>query len=206
MSAGGLSAVRAVSSDGAALLGLSTESPDDVSFGTESKVPLMQGVQVYSFRDFFGQGTYHYKIRFYNIFDQTVSEFTQPIMGHGAPIGIDPNNLVIGYVRLVELNGRVKKNQEVIVHNAYLGETVDNYTIAGSSLSALTDALGYVEFTLIRGVSFDVSIPGTALMRRIIAPTDTSIKKFDLLSPEYGNNDVFNSHRLEVVYAERRTL
>lgn len=199
---GGMSSIRVVGGEAAPLLGLTV---GDIALGTDPRIPLVAGKTNYAFTDFFGNKKYFYKTRFMNSTTSAKSTLTVPFSARAA-VGIDPKNIVRGYVRLLRRDGQPDAKKEVTIYAPTLGFQVDGATVTGGQELFLTDEQGYIEVRLIRGMDIDVGIGGTSLIRRVKVPTDSAIEKFDLLSPEYGQDDAFAVKRVETPYAERRNF
>jgi len=198
--------LEVIGGDAAPLLGLSTESPDNVSTGRDSRINLIRGTEEYFFTDLRGSKNYYYRTRFRNRNTLAVSEFSLPFDVRHAP-GVSTENLVCGYLDLVRGDGRPLGNQQVKVYNPLIGELVEGKLVTGPQQTKLTDQNGHVEFNLVRGVRYTIAVTGTDLVREIVAPTDTAVKLFPLLGENIGTtDDVFKVQVPTIVYAERRTL
>jgi hypothetical protein len=83
---------------------------------------------------------------------------------------------------------------------------VDGAVMAGTTTTKRTDAYGRVEFRLLRGQKFGVSVPGTSLFRDITVPSDPLQEVFNLFDPSVGGDDIFKVQVPNLISAERRTL
>lgn len=203
--AGAVASLRVVNTDAAATLGLPTQDPDNLQFGQDARIPFQTGVSHYTFRDPFGKTSYFYKTRMYNASTQEASTYSMALSG-AVRTAVDPAQVVIGYVKLMGLDGRSMKDREVLLYNSYTSSQIDDYTIVNEGQRKLSDSDGYVEYALVRGTTVDVVIVGTALSRRVTVPSSPSVTKFNLLDPAYGNDDAFAVQRVDFNYAERRSL
>lgn len=199
---GGIASLRVIGGDAAPLLGLEAGS---VGFGADPRPTLAEGRSVYRVTDYFSKTTYFYKTRFSNTSTGAKSDFSQPFSAK-AYVGVNPSNIVRGFVRLVQRNGKPSAKQEVTIYAPVLGQQVDGATISGGKESFLTDSNGLVEVDLIRGMVIDVGIASTSLMRHVTVPTDPRIERFDMLSPDVGTDDVFTVKRIDQSFAERRNF
>lgn len=199
---GGLASLRVVGGDAAPLLGLPTTEPDSLAFGNDPRIPLIQGTNAYVFKDYYSDPSYFYKTRFSNRALGLKSAFSNAFSANRR-MGVDPSQIAIGFVKLAGLDGRPAAKQEVTVFNTFLAKAAGGFTVLGGPQLFLTDMNGYVEFPLIRGVSFDVGIGGTALTRHVTTPMDPTILKFDVLDPAYGVDDNFSVQRADIPYAIR---
>lgn len=188
--------------DAAARLGLLM---GEIRYGRDPRLNLISGVNRYTFEDLFGNEEFHYRIRFRNSVTGAVSEHSLP-HSVGARVGIDSANLICGKADLIQANGKPLINQEVHLHSEFNGSMVDGRVMVGTDLSKLTDAHGHVEFMLVRGQRFGVSIPGTSLFRTITVPTDTAREVFNLFDPDIADEDIFKVQVPELIVAERRSL
>jgi hypothetical protein len=202
---GGSASLRIVGGDAAGVLGLPTAEPDSLAFGYDPRIVLVPGVSTYSFQDYYSDASYFYKVRFSHSLTGIKSDFSEPISATQVS-GIDPTQIVLGFVRLARHDGRPSANQEVTVYSTFLSQSIQGYNVLGGPQRFSTDATGYVEFPLIRGLTVDVSITGTAYIRRVTAPADFSILRFNVLDPQYGKDDSFAVQRAEIPYAERKTF
>ena len=202
---GALASIRVLSTDAAVLLGLPTQDPDNLAYGLDARIPFQPGVPRYVFKDPFGKTSYSYKTRMYNRTTQEVSGFTAPVTG-AVRTQTDPADIAIGYVQLMGLDGRAVKGREVLLYNSYTSSKIGTFTVVNEGQRKVTDDQGYVSWSLLRGTTVDVVVPGTALVQRVTVPDDPNVTEFDLLDPAYGNNDAFAVQRVDFIYATRRSL
>jgi hypothetical protein len=205
LQAGGLGSLRVVGGDAAALLGLPLSEPDSLKYGQDPRIPLSAGQNVYSFTDYWSQDSYFYKTRFSNSINGAKSAFSDPVAAT-MRLGVDPAKVAIGYVRLLQPDGRPASAQEVMLYNTYNSTRIDGCTIVGGPKKLLTDSNGYVEFPLLRGLVFDVGIGGTSYIRKVTTPLDPTVLKFDCFDPKYGEDDNFSVQQADVPYAQRGIL
>ena len=194
--------VRVLPSDGAAQLNLPVDAP---VFGRAARSNLCEGIERYSFEDLYGSGRYFYKVRFRNASANAVSEFSLP-HSIGSRAGTAPDNLICGVANLLQANGKPLINQMVQLRAAFNGMLVDGAVMVGTTVFKLSDKDGHVEFMLLRGQKFGVSVPGTSLFRDITVPTDPTKQTFNLFDPDIAGEDIFKVQVPEIVVAERRTL
>lgn len=199
---GAANTIEVVDSDGAVLLGL---VPGTVAFGVDGRIDLVEGQTVYEFVDPHGSSTYYYKTRFRNATDNLVSEFSQPFSGK-TNAGLPTGSLVLGFVRLVDERGRPDANRRVLLYSPLQGQRIDGRTVAGGQSYGSTDDTGYLSFYLVRGSRITVAVSGTQIVRDITVPEDPAVTAFDLLSPDYGTDDVFKVQQPDIDFAVRRTL
>lgn len=192
--------------DAAPLLGLPTLSPENIAFGRDAHIGLISKQQQYVFTDLRGSKKFFYRTRFINTTTRAVSEFSTSF-SVGQALGISPSNVVCGYIELVGTDGRPLANQLVQVYAPTQTSLVEGKLVTGPRQALLTDINGHVEFTLVRGVKYTVSVTGTDLVREVVAPTDPAVKIFSLFEKTVGvQDDLFTVDRPALIYAERRTF
>lgn len=180
--------LRVIASDAASFLGLPTTAPDDFAFGTEARISLLAGTNSYKLSDSAGSASYFYKTRFRNRTTNTVSEFSQAYSASDAPT-VEPTNIVTGYLELVGNDGKTLAGIEVSLRSPFVGQLVAGKLVAGQDLMQKTDKNGYVEFTLMRGQTYVLSIAGTNIAKEIVTPTDLAITSFLLVDSNFGTQD-----------------
>jgi hypothetical protein len=205
LQAGGNVALRIVGGDAAPLLGLSNLAPDSLGFGTDPRPVLLQGQRTYTFVDYWSQPGYFYKTRFSNSLSGVKSAFANAVSAN-ASLVVAPSKIAMGYVKLLQNNGRPAATQEVTVYSSYTAALLDGATILGGPEKFLTDASGYAEFPLLRGISVDVGVGGSSVVRRVTVPTDPNVLKFNVFDPAYGQDDSFAVVRADLPYAQRTEL
>lgn len=198
--------LRVISSDAAAFLGLPLAEPDSFVFGREARVLTVPGQSVYTFNDRSGSSSYFYRTRFRNRMNSTVSEFSQPYTAEQI-IGVDPANVVVGYLDLVDSAGRMLTGIEVSLRSPFEGKLIAGRLVAGQDLMKKTDARGHVEFTMMRGQTYVVSIAGTNIAKEIVAPADPAVSSFLLVDDTFGTQqDYFRARIPQIPTAERRSF
>jgi len=202
---GGLASLEILGGDAAPLLNLPLLAPDNLAFGHDPRIPHTLGMVQYSFQDYYSEDAYFYKTRFSNSLTGARSGFSQAF-GAERRVGVTPERLVLGFVKLARSDGRPAERQEVTVFNNFLARSLEGFTIVGAPEVFLTDGNGYVEFPLIRGIQVDIGVGGTSLVRRVNVPLDPTVLSFDVFDPQYGSNDNFSVQRAELPYADRKTL
>jgi hypothetical protein len=203
--AGTGAALRVVGGDAAPALLLPTTEPDSVSFGKDARLALVLGKERYCFRDLQGSDGYFYRMRFFDTATGATSSYGAP-----APVpranGLGCEDVVEGRVRLVALNGRPLCGVQVRVFNRAGLFEKSGALVSGNQLTALTDASGVASFSLVRGMTVEVAIDGTSLVRQITVPEDPAEGVFNLLDPAIGPDDYFRVKHPDIQYAYKRTL
>jgi len=172
-------------SDAAAILILPLASPDNLAFGKDARIPLMQGVGSYTFRDGMGSTTYYYKIRLRN-HSTGATGGDSMAFGSGQSIGVSPANVVCGMLDLVDLSGKPLIGCEVSLNSPFNGTLVEGKALLGWALNGKTDSAGHIQFNLVRGAHYELSIAGANLVKTVIAPMDPAIPSFALLDADFS--------------------
>lgn len=191
--------LEVIGGDLAAITGLTIGVP---SSGTESYVALVRGQQHYPFIDKNGSLTDFYKTRLRNTVQNIVGEFSTAFQ----PTTLPPSSTILAILNLVNIDGRVLQNREVRIQTKTVGDPTSGFLVAGTALSALTDANGHVEFVLVRGLVVQVAVSGTNLVRDVTVPTDPAVTSFNLFDPAYGSDDLFQVDVPNVPYANRTSF
>lgn len=202
---GTLARLRVLGGDAAPLLRLPTTEPESMSRGRDARIPLTPALS-YTYVDWFGSRRYYYKTRFRNRDNGAVSDYSQTFSG-GPEVLVPPTDLVVGELTVLQPSGQPLINQEVRMVLTSLRISSSGVLVTGSDLIGMTDAKGHVEFLLLRGTEFSVSVPGTSIFRKIRVPLNPLNGRFNLLAPEVGlEDDNFKVAVPQIVTAERRTL
>jgi tRNA G46 methylase TrmB len=115
-------------------------------------------------------------------------------------------NLILGFVKLVDIQGRIASDREVAVYSPFISQKIGDRLVTGGEFSTRTDNAGYASFYLLRGTTVDLSVLGTSLLQRVRVPSDLSLTEFDLLDPAYADRDSFAVQKTNQPFAERRNL
>jgi len=199
---GAQAGLRVVASDASVMLGLATEA----CYGLDSDVLLAEGTKAYSFTDPHGKATYYYRTRFADDSGSVVSAFAQPLRAGSRPTALAVDQLIIGYVKLVDVQGRVSPGVDLVVYVPFTAQRVGDRVVSGGVVRCTTDDDGYASVRLLRGALVDVGVAGTNLLQRVQVPTDALIEQFDLLDPAYADRDAFALQKVEQPFAVRRNL
>jgi len=182
-------------------LGLPIAGPDNIAYGADPRIHLVRGTSSYMFVDRNGSPDFHYRWRLRNILDGGVSAFAGPLQPTPA-LGVSRPNRVIGFVKLVGIDGNPDVARRVGIHVEFEGKLIEGYAVTGGDRELITDDTGYAEVELVAGTSIRVAIGGTNLVREIRVPS--GVASFNLLDPNYGTDDVFTVQRDNTNYATRR--
>lgn len=198
--------LRVIANDTASLLGLPLAEPDSLVFGQEARPLLVAGTNSYYFEDRGGSSSYFYRTRLRNRANNTVSEFGQTYNAEET-VGVNPANVVTGYLDLVDNAGRTLVGIEVSLRSPFTGSLIDGKLVAGNDLVQKTNAQGHVEFTLMRGQTYTLSISGTNIAKEIVTPTDPTITSFLLVDDNFSTqDDYFRARVPQIPTMERRSL
>lgn len=198
--------LRVLPSDAAAFLGLPLSEPASLAYGREARISLLAGTSSYSFVDRAGSSGYYYRTRFRNRVNNTASEWSQTYLAKQT-VGVDPSDVVTGYLDLVDSAGHTLTGIEVSLRSPFVGQLVAGKLVAGQDLMKKTDENGHVEFTLMRGQKYTLAISGTNIAKEIQAPIDTSISSFLLVDDAFATqDDYFRARVPQIPTAARRSL
>lgn len=198
--------LRVMPTDTASFLGLPLAEPDSLAYGQEARIGLVAGINSYNFSDRGGSSEYFYRTRLRNTSNNTVSEFGQTFNAEEV-VGVNPTNVVVGYLDLVDNAGRTLVGIEVSLRSPFIGSVVDGKLVAGNDLMQKTDAQGHVEFTLMRGQTYTLSISGTNIAKEIVAPLDQAITSFLLVDDAFATqDDYFRARVPQIPTMERRSF
>jgi hypothetical protein len=203
--AGTAATLEVTGGEAAPLLGLFLDNPENYGRGKDARLLLIGGKEEYTFLDSLGSREYYYKTRFRNSITGVTSEFSIAFSTSTSP-GISASNVITGYVDLVSGDGKPLVNHLVQIFAPTQATLVEGKLITSGQQSSKTNSRGHVEFSMIRGVTYVVSIVGTSIVREIQAPTSSSVKIFSLLEGIGNDEDAFAVQIPNVVYAERRSL
>jgi hypothetical protein len=192
------SLVEILGGDALTVLGLSAGK----SVGRDHNIILLPEVDEYAYDDQSGSTGYFYRSRYVKT-GGGWSAWSDWELAPGATL-IPPPLLIIGKVRLANLDGTALEGARITIANAWNPLLVESTVVAGQSLYLTTDGLGQAEITLIRGSTVDVVLDGTSIVRRITVPTVGT--EFDLLDPALETGDAFGIQVPDLPAAPRTTL
>lgn len=202
---GAAAVLKVIGGDAVPILGLSSVEPTSLAFGQDPRIPLAIGTETYQYTDPHGSSSYWYRTRLRNSTTGLTGEFSSPIPGT-VTTALDPSNLVLGEVRLVDVSGRAMANRRILldVPNQYL--RVSSSTVFGYRFELLTDTSGYASVQLVRGLRLRLTVAGSSMVRDITAPTDSGVGAFDLFDPTYSTGeDIWKVQQPNLDYAVRRS-
>jgi hypothetical protein len=167
------------------ILGFTVGQKDN---GLDANIALMVGVDSYQYDDQNGLPTNYYRSRYYHSFVSVYSSWSDWIQGTTGA-AISGSNLIIGRIKLANLDGSALQNHEITIVNVSKPDKVEGYGILGPALSKCTDAMGVAEFTLVKSTLVDLIVRGTSIVRRLTVPSSGT--SFDLLDDSLTEGDTF---------------
>jgi len=195
---GNAARLQCIGGDAAPIIGLATEYPENLAYGTDARIRLT-GARAYEFRDIWGQEGWFYKTRLYNSSTDAVSEFSHPFQRNKTRLA-SPSQLARGYCRLVDMTGRPVAGRTVLLNCPYVNTIIEGLLLVGGDETLTSDSEGYVSTLLLKGAEIDVAVAGTALARRITVP---DVDSFNLFDASVGSDDAFVVRVPEVQIAAR---
>lgn len=181
------------------ILGFTAGDKDN---GEDPHISLQAGVNDYAYDDKSGEASYWYLTRYYSQSSKTFSSWSEWTQGTVGAV-ISPSNLIVGKIRLAEVDGTAVIGAEVKVVNVFNPLVKDDFLLAGRPKKLITDGSGLAETPLIKGSTVDVVVVGTSIVRRILVP-DTGTE-FDMLDPSLWVDDPFAIQVPDLPAAVRRT-
>ncbi len=178
----------------------------DKGYGRETRIRLGTQQTRYSFLDPYGTPTSFYKYRLVDSVSNTFGPWSDPISATAVP-RLPFEQMILGYIRLVDATGAYVPNRQVIVTNSFTNKSVKpDVVVSGTYADVRTDKNGYAALYLVRGIEVTIAIHGTNMVRNITVPTDPAQQTFNMLGPDLGDQDAFSVAVPEIPYATRRTL
>lgn len=176
----------------------------DADNGEDPRITLQAGVDEYEYDDQSGDPGNYYRTRFYNSSTAAVSSYSDPVLGEVGTI-ISVSYLILAKVDLANMDGTPIDDRRVSFYNVYVpsGLIVDDIGVVGRAIDIFTNQAGHAETMLIKGATMNVSISGTAIMRRITVPTTGT--EFNVLSEIAAADDIFQIQTPDIPAAVRRS-
>ncbi len=179
-------------------LGLDTGTK---SYGLDARLAMSSGTLLYTYYDVAGLSTARYRWRFSNNGASPFSDYSAYVLGSAVPL-ISAGSLSVGSATFVSLDGQPRKTKLVIALDQNPSSVSGMILTSGQPLVIESDALGFIQFTLIRGASVRVAIEGTYFVREFVVPNTAS---FDLITVMAAAPDVFTVQTVPP-FLIRRTL
>jgi hypothetical protein len=170
--------------------------------GKDLNIDLLTGVDSYTYDDQSGEASYWYRTRYYDSISGAFSSWSDWIQGTaGSAIPVD--NLIIGKLKLADIDGMALVGAKVAIVNVFNPLIVEGFFISGRQKEIETNAMGEAEITLIKGSTIDVILSGTSIIRRIVVPSSGTL--FDLMDPNLVQDDPFQIQVPDLPAAPRST-
>lgn len=167
------------------ILGFTVGQKDN---GEDAHPILLPGVDEYVYDDKSGEASYWYRTRYYNSISGVFSSWSDWIQGT-AGAAIPSADLIVGKVKLADIDGSALVGAKVAVVNVFKPLSVDSYFIAGRIREIETNGMGQAEATFIKGSTVDIVLVGTSVIRRIVVPSSGT--EFDIMDPTLVQDDPF---------------
>lgn len=187
--------LEVLDSEAALYLGLSGSAT-----GLDANTMLQSSTTQYTFDDPHSHKDSWYTTRFVHSVNGTLSELSIPFSAQQIP-AISYDELITGYIWVLDLNGKAMPNRRITVSNVFLPNKRGKYGIFRHHRQLETDRTGYAEDFFVRGSTVDISIDGTGFVRRIEVPEDGD--DFDFLDDTLVTEDEFGIQHFEIDYPER---
>lgn len=157
------------------------------SYGLDSRPALAPGTLLYTYFDVAGLSTARYKWRFSANGSSPFSEYSAYVLGSAVPL-ISSGSLSVCSATFIGLDGHPRKTKLVIGLDQNPSSVSGMILTSGQPLVVESDALGFIQFTLVRGATVRVAIEGTYFVREFIVPNAAT---FDLITVMAAAPDVF---------------
>lgn len=176
---GSSASIEVLLGDAAALLGLPVETK---TYGRSAHLPLFPGLERYVVRNPAHLPGMLYQHRLVNVQTGSVSDWSAPFYAN-TPF---PLQQVRCRAQVVDGQGRPMADRVFISYPTTAALEGTTILVAPDPSPSISDARGEVEILMVRGVTYAVVMDGSKTVRRVQAPTDTSIEVFDLYDAAYS--------------------
>lgn len=170
--------------------------------GEAAHITLVSGTEFYFFDDDSGLLSSYYRTRYYNDTYGTYSSWSDWFQG-AVPAAVGSAHLIIGRVKLADLNGAALPNRKITLVNVFEPNKKDGYGIFGKSIDLETDEFGMAGTALVKDSLVDIIFSGTSIIRRIRVPNTGT--EFDLLSDSLVVDGELEIKVPDLPYAPRRS-
>lgn len=193
--------IEVLESDAAPYLGLVVGSAV-VGLGADTTVAAPNN-QLF-FTDQNSDEDFWYRVEYRNSATAAVSPQTISFPATRAQ-GVPKSETIPCYVRLTDMTGYPLVGRKVSLHNGFIPNSVTaankTWKIFREVLELTTDADGYAETRLLRGLVIDVNLGGTGVTRRIQIPEEGDT--IDLFDPSLVAEDEFGIAEPTIDFAIR---
>lgn len=173
--------------------------PAGPKYGRDSRIRLVDGVQLYQYYDVAGTKFSRYKWRFSKNGLAPFSNFSQPTVASSVPTtGV---TLSMATARFVGLDG--KPHRSSIIVAPLSPSSIGGYVVGASEMTSVrADENGFLQVPLVIGARVRIAIEGTSMVRDIVVPNAAS---FDLMQVLADAPDQFNVQKT-IPLVTRRSL
>lgn len=186
-------------SDAAPYLGLAA---DACAVGLDIDTPLIPGTHQYFLTDGNSGYDYWYRVELLHSITGDTSELSAPIPMQQVA-GVPASQTIVGYIQLASATARPDVGRRVVFSNLTQPNTVLSGAVGIMKQyeEIETDATGYAQIRLLRGITIDFNIVGTGFTRRITVPSTGDA--FNLLDPTLVADDEFGIQEPDIDFAIR---
>ncbi len=174
----------------------------DTALGKDPDTVLVSGTHEYFFTDYNSDPSYFYKAELLNHLTSSSAGLSIPFASNLAT-RVPLTETIACFVKISDMRGAPIPNRTITVANVGALNRAQTATwgVFRQYDSLTTDANGYAEIRLLRGILVDVTIDGTGFVRRIQIPTTGDI--VDLLDEDLVTQDEFGIQKQNIDFAIR---
>lgn len=177
---GSAASIEVLESDAAPYLGLVVGS---AVVGQDADTVIASPTNQYFYTDQNSHEDFYYRVELRHNVNPVISPASIAFPATRAA-GVPRSETVPCFVRLTDMTGLPLVGRTVSLYNAFIPNSVTasnkTWRIFREAIDLVTDANGYAETRLLRGLVIDVNLGGTGIVRRIQIPsTGDSIDLFD---------------------------
>jgi hypothetical protein len=158
------------------------------SVGLDADTTLSAGVHEYFHTDSQSSVDYWYRTEMRSSLSAVVAPMS-PAVKVQRPARIPDAQTIVCYLRLADMKGAAIAGRGITIANVFSPNVAAGYGIFRHYEQGETDADGYFEMRLLRGMLIDLVIDGTSFVRRIQIPTVGD--SVNLLDPALVTQDEF---------------
>lgn len=167
--------------------------------GLDADTLLVDGTETYTLVDYHSDADHWYRVEYVDPSLGYVSPRSLPFAATAQPT-LTEADMIVAYVNLSDAGGRPVTAQKVTVHVTG-GTVVSGRLLTKAALTVETDASGYAEVRIPRGVIITANIVGSGWVRTLNTPTEGA--SFDLLDPNLDITDEFGIQEPNIDFAVR---
>lgn len=197
---GTLASIEILECDAAPYLGFVV---GEATVGTDADTTLVSGQREYRFSDQNGDPDFWYRAEL--VHSATLLSNGLSVPFQAGALGVPKDNTVACFMRLTDMVGAPIPGRIITFANPFLPNVVtvgdDRWGVFRHYAQMTTDANGYAEIRLLRGMQVDFAVDGTNFIRRIAVPTTGD--GVDLLDPALTVEDEFGIQEPNIDFAIR---